>query len=92
MACGGKMYSFCAMNSLRMSFCSVPPSRARGTPCFSAATMYMAQIAAAGELIVIDVVTPASGMPSSSASMSASDETATPHLPNSPAASGASVS
>ena len=53
---GGKMYSFWAMNSLRMSFCSVPVSWARGTPIFSAATMYMAQIMAAGELMVIDVL------------------------------------
>src|ERR671922_202593 len=32
---GGKMNSFWAMNSLRMSFCSVPPSCDAGTPCFS---------------------------------------------------------
>ena len=42
------MYSFWAMNSLRMSFWSVPVSSARGTPAFSAATMYIAQIIAAG--------------------------------------------
>jgi hypothetical protein len=39
-----------------MSFCSVPPSRARGVPAFSAWATYMARITAAGELIVIDVV------------------------------------
>ncbi len=61
-------------------------------PRFSAAAMYMAQMMAAGLLIVMDVVTWSRGMPSSSTSMSASDETATPHLPNSPMASGASVS
>jgi hypothetical protein len=49
--------------------------------------MYIAQIGAAGELIVIDVVIDASGSWSSSTSMSRSDDTATPHLPNSPAAS-----
>ena len=54
--------------------------------------MYMAQMIAAGLLMVMEVVTWSSGMPSSSASMSASDDTATPHLPNSPMASGASVS
>jgi hypothetical protein len=39
---------------------------------------------AAGELIVIDVLTLPSGMPSKSASMSASDVTLTPHFPTSP--------
>ena len=89
---GGKMYSFWAMYSLRMSFWMVPPSRCIGTPCFSAAAMYMAQTMAAGLLMVIDVVTLSRGMPSKRASMSRSEETATPHLPNSPSASGASVS
>ncbi len=60
---GGKMYSFWAMNSLRMSFWSVPASWARGTPLFSAAAMYIAQIIAAGQLIVIEVVISSSGMP-----------------------------
>src|SRR4051794_38075952 len=76
------------MYSLRMSFCVVPSSRSRGTPVFSAAAMYIAQIGAAGELIVIDVLTRSSGSPESRSSMSASDETATPHVPNSPSASG----
>ena len=53
---GGKTNSFCAWYSFRMSFCSVPPSRARATPAFSAWATYMAKITAAGELIVIDVV------------------------------------
>ena len=53
---GGKTNSFCAMYSLRMSFCSVPPSFERSIPRCSAAAMYIAQIGAAGELIVIDVV------------------------------------
>ena len=35
---GGKMYSFCAWYSLRMSFCVVPRSFSAATPCFSAAT------------------------------------------------------
>ena len=43
-------------------------------------------------LIVIEVVTRSRGMPSVSASMSASEEIATPTLPTSPAASGASES
>ncbi len=72
------MNSFWAMNSLRMSFCSVPPSCARGTPCFSATAMYMHSKIAAGELIVIEVVISPRGMPSKSVSMSASESMATP--------------
>ena len=70
----------------------VPPSSRIGTPCFSAAAMYMAHTMAAGELMVIEVVTLPRGMVSKSASISRREETATPHLPNSPSASGASVS
>ena len=86
------MYSFWAMYSLRMSFCSVPRNWSGRTPCFSAAAIYMAQIMAAGELMVMEVETLSSGRPSSRISMSLSELTATPHLPNSPSASGASVS
>ena len=43
---------------------------------------------AAGELMVIDVVTSPSGMPSKSISMSWSEVTATPHFPTSPSDSG----
>ena len=89
---GGNRNSFWATNSLRMSFWVVPSSRSRGTPAFSAATMYIAQIGAAGELIVIDVETASSGSPSSRISMSARLETPTPHVPNSPSASGSSLS
>src|SRR6266542_5557892 len=81
---GGKRNSFWATNSLRMSFWVVPSSDVRGKPAFSAATMYIAQIGAAGELIVIDVDTRSRGKPARSTSMSASDDTATPHVPNSP--------
>ena len=89
---GGKMYSFWAMNSLRMSFWSVPDSCARGTPAFSAAVMYIAQIIAAGELIVIEVLISPTGRPSSRISMSARLDTATPQVPNSPSACGSSWS
>ena len=75
-----------------MSFCSVPPSRARSTPLFSATAMYMAKITAAGELIVIDVVTLPRSMPANRSSMSASVSTATPHLPTSPSLAGSSES
>jgi len=82
------MYSFWAMNSLRMSFWIVPESRRQSAPCFSATTRYMAKIMEAGELIVMEVVMSASEMPSKSASMSASDATLTPHLPTSPCDNG----
>src|SRR2546430_354008 len=40
---GGKMYSFCAMYSLRMSFCSVPEIFFQSAPCFSATARYIAR-------------------------------------------------
>ncbi len=51
------------MYSLRMSFCSVPESVFQFAPCFSATAKYIAQSTAAGELMVIEVVTLFSGMP-----------------------------
>ena len=60
---GGNTNSFCAWYSFRMSFCSVPPRRARCTPAFSAWAMNIAKIGAAGELIVIDVVIAPRSMP-----------------------------
>ena len=86
------MYYFCAMYSLRMSFWIVPEIRSQSAPCFSATTRYMAHRIAADDVIVIEVVTSASGIESNNYSMSASDETATPHLPTSPAESGWSAS
>ncbi len=76
------------MYSFRMSFCSVPESFFQSAPCFSATARYIAQIIAAGELMVIEVVTSASGIWSNSTSMSASELMATPHLPTSPSDSG----
>ena len=81
---GGKMYSFWAMNSFRMSFWIVPESFFQSAPCFSATTRYIAKIIGAGELIVIDVVIAPRSIPSKSRSMSASDMMLTPHLPTSP--------
>src|SRR5882672_9126207 len=78
---GGKMYSFWAMNSLRMSFWMVPDNVCQSAPCFSATTRYIAKIIAAGELMVIDVVISARLIPSNSVSMSASDVMLTPHFP-----------
>ena len=62
------------------------------TPCFLATAMYMASNTVAGALMVIDVDTLSSGMPSKSLSMSSSEDMATPTLPTSPAASGSSES
>src|SRR3954465_240723 len=76
---GGKMYSFCAMYSLSMSFCSVPESFDQAAPCCSATARYIAHKTEAGELIVIDTVTSLSGMPRNRISMSSSDEMLAPH-------------
>ena len=54
---GGKMYSFWAMYSFRMSFWSVPPTLDQGVPCFSATARYMASAIGAVELMVMEVVT-----------------------------------
>ena len=78
------MNSFCAMYSLRMSFCSVPPSFVYGMPCSSAAARYIAKRIGAGELMVIDVVTAPTSMPLNSVSMSSTESTATPQRPTSP--------
>ena len=75
-----------------MSFCRVPEIFFQSAPCFSATARYIAQITAAGELIVIEVVTSASGIWSNSTSMSASELIATPHLPTSPSESAWSES
>ena len=89
---GGKMNSFCAMYSFRMSVWIVPRSRSRGTPCSSPTTRYIASAIAADELIVIDVDTSPSGIPENSTRMSSSDATATPSRPTSPTARGESES
>src|SRR6476659_3074068 len=85
---GGKMYSFWAMNSLRMSFWIVPEIVFQSAPCFSATTKYIAKIIGAGELMVMEVVMSASEMPSNNRSMSASEAMLTPHFPTSPSDSG----
>ena len=85
---GGEIHSFCAMNSLSMSFCMVPPSLSHDTPCLSASARYMASATDAVQLIVIDVVTRSSGMSRKSTSKSASVEIDTPSLPTSPRARG----
>ena len=82
------MYSFCAMNSFRMSFWMVPERRCQSMPRRFATARYIANIIGAGALMVIDVVTSPSGMPSNIASMSSSDATFAPHFPTSPSESG----
>ena len=52
----------------------------------------MQKIGTAGPLIVIDVVTSPSGMPSKSTSMSAAESIATPQWPTSPSERGSSES
>ena len=70
----------------------VPLSFAVSAPCFFATAMYMARRTAAVELIVIEVLTLPSGMPSNSVSMSSRLEIGTPTLPTSPCAWGLSES
>ena len=73
--------------SLMMSFCVVPCSFDRSTPCASAVAMYSESSQAAGALIVIDVFMRSSGMPSNRVRMSPRCEIGTPTLPTSPLAS-----
>ena len=56
---GGKMYSFWAWYSLKMSFWIVPDSARPRDAALSATATYIAITIAAGPLIVIDVVTAA---------------------------------
>jgi hypothetical protein len=81
---GGIIHSFCAMYSFSMSFCSVPPRRARGMPRASAAATYIASAMDAVALMVMEVVTSPSGIPSKRISKSRREEMLTPSLPTSP--------
>jgi len=69
-----------------MSFCTVPATFSQGTPCSSAMTRYMASRVEAVALIVIEVETRSSGIPSNRRRMSAIESTATPTRPTSPRA------
>ena len=80
------------MYSLKMSVCRVPFSFPRSAPWRCAAARYMQNTGTAGPLMVIDVVTSASGMPENRMSMSAAESMATPQCPTSPAARGSSES
>ena len=89
---GGNTYVPLAMYSLRMSFCIVPDILFIGTPCSSATTAYIASKTIAGALIVIEVETLSSGIPSSNSLISSSVEIETPTLPTSPSDKGSSAS
>ena len=76
------------MNSLRMSFWTVPCSLARGTPCSSPITTYIASSTGAVALMVIEVDTRSSGMPWNKRARSSTVSIATPARPTSPSAMG----
>ncbi len=80
------------MYSLRMSFWMVPVSALAATPCSSATSWYSSSSTAAGALMVMEVETLSSGMSCSSVRMSSIESIATPTLPTSPCATGASES
>ena len=80
------MYVPRAMYSFRMSFCVVPVRAVPATPCSSPTSSYNNINSAAGALIVIDVDTLPSGMPSKRVRMSSTESIATPTLPTSPSA------
>ena len=82
------MYVPRAMYSFSTSFWIVPRSWLRATPCSSPTATYSASSVAAVALIVIDVDTSPSGMPSNRTRMSSSESIATPTRPTSPAAVG----
>ncbi len=86
------MYSFCAMYSFRMSFCSVPLIFVQSAPCFSATARYIAHSTLAGLLMVMLTVIFSRSIPLKRISMSSSESMATPHLPTSPSLKGWSLS
>ncbi len=89
---GGNIYVPLEEYSFKMSFCIVPLNFSAGTPCFSATTMYMANKIAAGELIVMEVLTRSRGILWKSVSMSSRESMATPTFPTSPMAISSSES
>jgi hypothetical protein len=75
------------MYSFRMSFWMVPDSARGATPWRRATATYNPSRMIAVALIVIDVDTRSSGMPSNKAAMSSIESIATPTRPTSPDAS-----
>jgi len=88
----GKIHSFCAMYSLRMSACTVPERRLRSLPRLWASATYMASRIHAVGLIVIDTEMFSRSTPANSASMSSRVSMATPSRPTSPSERGSSES
>ena len=80
------------MYSLSTSFWVVPRSFSLGTPCSSPTSSYSSSRQAAGALIVIDVETWSSGIPSNAVRMSSIVSIATPVRPTSPRQRGLSES
>ena len=80
------------MYSLSTSFWVVPRSCSGGTPCSSPTSSYSSSRHAAGALIVIDVDTWSSGIPSNAVRMSSIVSIATPVRPTSPRQRGLSES
>ncbi len=80
------------MYSFNTSFWTVPESFDRGVPRRSATAMTSESKIIAVALIVIERLTPSSGIPRSSRSMSSIVEIATPERPTSPWARGWSAS
>ncbi len=81
-----------AMYSFSTSFWVVPVSCSAATPCSSPTSSYSRSSTAAGALIVIDVETWSSGIPSNTRRMSSIVSMATPVRPTSPMQSGSSES
>ncbi len=75
-----------------MSFWTVPPMAVEATPCSSPTSSYSNSRIAAVALMVMEVVTWSSGIPSSSNRMSSMESMATPVFPTSPWARGWSLS
>ncbi len=80
------------MYSLSTSFWIVPVICFGLAPCSSATAWYISSSTAAGALMVMEVDTVASGISRNSVRMSSTQSMATPTLPTSPCATGASES
>ena len=88
----GKIHSFWATYSFRMSAWTVPDRRFRSRPRDSASATYIARRIHAVGLIVIDTEIRSRSIPSKSAATSSSVSTATPSRPTSPSDRGSSES
>ena len=80
------------MYSFSTSFWIVPVSWSGRAPCSSPTAWYISSRTAAGALMVMEVDTSSSGIWPKSVRMSSTQSMATPTLPTSPCATGASES